>query len=58
MVLNIALSIFDHVQDLKKILKKRTDWYERDRAKTILMLAAGQIVQVVDKHQDLCREAM
>lgn len=43
---------------LKEILKKGTDWRERDRAETILLLAAGQSVQEVAERQGLCREAV
>jgi transposase len=43
---------------LRALLKKGTDWRERDRAETILLLAAGQSVQAVAEQQDLCREAV
>jgi len=40
------------------ILKKGRDWRERDRAETILLLAAGHSVQSVAEQQGLCREAV
>ena len=40
------------------IIKKGTDWRERDRAETILLLAAGESVQAVAEKQGLCREAV
>jgi transposase len=43
---------------LKAILKKGADWRERDRAETILLLAAGFSVQAVAEQQGLCREAV
>ena len=43
---------------LRAIIKKGTDWRERDRAETILLLAAGQSVQSVAEAQGLCREAV
>ncbi len=43
---------------LRAILKKGADWRERDRAKTILLLAAGQSVQAVAGCQGLCLEAV
>jgi transposase len=43
---------------LQAIFKKGTDWRERDRAKTILLLASGQKIQEVAKQQNLCLEAV
>jgi transposase len=43
---------------LRTIVKKGQDWRERDRAETILLLAAGHSVQAVAEHQGLCREAV
>ncbi len=43
---------------LKEIIKKGADWRERDRAETILFLAAGRSVEEVAEHQGLCREAV
>jgi transposase len=43
---------------LKAILKKGSDWRERDRAETVLLLAAGHSVQEVAERQGLCREAV
>jgi transposase len=40
------------------IKKKGADWRERDRAETILLLAAGHSVQFVAEEQGLCREAV
>ena len=40
------------------IIKKGADWRERDRAETILLLAAGHSVQSVAERQGLCREAV
>lgn len=45
-------------EGLQAIIKKGTDWRERDRAETILLLAAGHSVQAVAERQDLCREAV
>ena len=41
-----------------EIIKKGADWRERDRAETILLLAAGYSVQAVAEQQRLCREAV
>ena len=43
---------------LKAILKKGADWRERDRAETILLLAAGLSVHETAERQGLCREAV
>lgn len=43
---------------LIEIIKKSADWRERDRAETILLLAAGHSVQSVAEQQGLCREAV
>jgi transposase len=43
---------------LIEINKKGADWRERDRAETILLLAAGHSVQSVAEQQGLCREAV
>jgi len=43
---------------LQAIFKKGTDWRERDRAQTILLLASGQKIQDVAKQQNLCLEAV
>ena len=45
-------------EGLRAIIKKGADWRERDRAETILLLAAGQSVQSVAESQGLCREAV
>ena len=45
-------------EGLKAILKQGTDWRERDRAETILLLAGGHSVQAVAETQGLCREAV
>lgn len=43
---------------LIEIIKKGADWRERDRAETVLLLAAGHSVQSVAERQGLCREAV
>lgn len=43
---------------LLAIHKKGTDWRERERAETILLLASGFSVQTVAERQELCREAV
>ena len=43
---------------LIELIKKAADWRERDRAETILLLAAGHSVQSVAEQQGLCREAV
>lgn len=43
---------------LKAILKKGSDWRERNRAETILLLATGHSIQAVAERQDLCVEAV
>ena len=43
---------------LKAILQKGADWRERDRAETILLLAAGLSVHETAERQGLCREAV
>lgn len=43
---------------LTEIIKKGADWRERNRAETILLLAAGHSVQSVAEQQGLCREAV
>lgn len=43
---------------LIEIIKKGADWRERERAETVLLLAAGHSVQSVVDHQGLCREAV
>lgn len=40
------------------LIKKGTDWPERDQAETIVSLANRHIVQTVAVKQNLCREAM
>ena len=41
---------------LREIIKKGTDWRERDRAEKILLLAAGQSVREVAAQQGCCEE--
>jgi transposase len=48
----------DERERLTEILKKGEDWRERDRAETILLLAAGHSVEFVAEEQNLCREAV
>jgi transposase len=43
---------------LREIIKKGTDWRERDRAATILLLAAGQSVREVAAQQGCCEETV
>lgn len=43
---------------LREILKKGTDWRERDRAETILLLAAGVSIQDVVQQQGWCIETV
>lgn len=43
---------------LNAILKKGADWRERNRAETMVLLAAGHSVQSVAEQQGLCREAV
>jgi transposase len=43
---------------LREIIKKGTDWRERDRAETILLLAAGQSVREVAAQQGCCEETV
>ena len=43
---------------LKSIFKKGKDWRERDRAETILLLAAGWSTSDIAEHQGVCREAV
>jgi transposase len=43
---------------LREIIKKGTDWRERDRAETILLLAAGMSVQDIAKQQGWCIESV
>ena len=45
-------------ESLVAIVKKGMDWRRRDRAETILLLAAGHSVQSVSEQQGLCREAV
>lgn len=45
-------------ESLIAIVKKGMDWRRRDRAETILLLAAGHSVQSVSEQQGLCREAV
>ena len=54
-----SIELTDSDRDcLRAILKKGADWRERDRAETILLLAAGHRVQDVAKQLDLCLEAV
>ena len=46
------------VEALREIIKKGSDWRERDRAETIVLLAAGRSVQEVAEQQGWCREAV
>lgn len=48
----------DERERLIEIISKGEDWRERDRAETILLLAAGHSVQFVAEEQKLCREAV
>jgi transposase len=43
---------------LRELIKKGTDWRERNRAETILLLAAGENVQSVAEKQNLGRETI
>lgn len=43
---------------LRMILKKGSDWRERDRAKTIELLASGNTIKEVAEQQGLCVEAV
>ena len=45
-------------ESLRAILKKGTDWRERHRAETIVLLAGGHSVQAVAEQQGLCGEAV
>ena len=55
----VPIELEDSERDcLRAIIKQGTDGRERDRAETILLLAAGQSVQSVAEAQGLCREAV
>jgi transposase len=43
---------------LRKIIKKGSDWRERERAETILLLSSGKTVKQVAEQQKLCIEAI
>ncbi len=43
---------------LRTILKKGSDWRERDRAKAIELLASGHTIKEVVEQQGLCVEAV
>ena len=43
---------------LRAIVKKGSDWRERERAETILLLASGASVKAIAEQQRLCREAV
>jgi len=43
---------------LRAIVKKGSDWRERERAETILLLASGASVNSIAEQQKLCREAV
>ncbi|MEC4747386.1 helix-turn-helix domain-containing protein, partial [Methylomicrobium sp. Wu6] len=43
---------------LQAIVKKGSDWRERERAETILLLASGASVKAIGKQQRICREAV
>lgn len=43
---------------LRAIVKKGSDWRERERAETILLLASGASVKTIAEQQRLCREAV
>ena len=45
-------------ESLWAIIKKGSDWRERERAETILLLASGESVKTVAERQGLCREAV
>ena len=45
-------------ETLREIIKKGTDWRERDRAETILLLAAGMNIQDVAQQQGWCIETV
>jgi transposase len=45
----------DHLQ---MIIKKGSDWRERERAETVLLLASGKTVKEVAEQQNLCLEAV
>jgi transposase len=43
---------------LRTIIKKGSDWRERERAETILLLATGKSVKEIAKQQGLCVEVV
>ncbi|MEC4747179.1 helix-turn-helix domain-containing protein [Methylomicrobium sp. Wu6] len=43
---------------MQAIVKKGSDWRERERAETILLLASGVSVKAIGKQQRICREAV
>lgn len=43
---------------LQMIIKKGSDWRERERAETVLLLATGRTVKEVAEQQNLCLEAV
>ncbi|WP_232422404.1 helix-turn-helix domain-containing protein [Methylosarcina fibrata] len=43
---------------LRAVIKKSSDWRERERAETVLLLASGKTVKEVAEQQNLCREAV
>lgn len=45
-------------EQLQRIIKKGSDWRERERAQTILMLSNGQTVVAVAEHQGVKPEAI
>ncbi|MCQ8106474.1 helix-turn-helix domain-containing protein [Methylomonas sp. SURF-2] len=45
-------------EQLQVIIKKGSDWRERERAQTILMLSEGQTVVAVAEHQGVQPEAI
>ena len=56
-VARLELSESDDVC-LRAIVKKGSDWRERERAETILLLASGASVKAIAEQQRLCREAV
>ena len=43
---------------LRAVIKKCSDWRERERAETVLLLASGKTVKEAAEQQNLCLEAV
>ncbi|MGR8942540.1 MAG: hypothetical protein ACU83P_13225 [Gammaproteobacteria bacterium] len=43
---------------MQTIVEKGSDWRERERAETILLLASGASVKAIAEQQRFCREAV